>query len=164
MLTQMHSRLSTTMTCCYYGSICSCQMCSQMYTTQCIFLHSDEAAPVKPSIDTGAVGRSKGICCARFHECHCLPGLSHASHYDLLLSALLPMKAHWFDLGMNLKLSENFLDEMETNIETEEECLGEVLQNWLLYHNPTLETLNNALSQMNASPIALGGISTRTHV
>ena len=43
---------------------------------------------------------------------------------------------------MNLKLSENFLDETETNMETEEECLGEVLQNWLLYHNPTLETLN----------------------
>ena len=43
---------------------------------------------------------------------------------------------------MNLKLSENFLDETETNMESEEECLGEVLQNWLLYHNPILETLN----------------------
>ena len=88
-----------------------------------------------------------------------LPGLSHASHYDLLLSVLLPMKARWFDLGMNLKLSENFLDETETNMESEEECLGEMLQNWLLYHNPTLETPNSALSQMNASPIAFNAAS-----
>ena len=114
---------------------------------------------MQSSIDPGTVGKSKGICSARFHECHYLPVLSHAFHYDLLLSALLPMKAHWFDLGMNLKLSENFLDETETNIETEEECLGEVLQNWLLYHNPTLETLNNALSQMNAPPIAFDAAS-----
>ena len=61
---------------------------------------------------------------------------------------------------MKLNLSENFLDETETNMDGVEECLGEMLQNWLLYHDPTMETLNNALSQMKLSPIAFDTTSS----
>ena len=87
-------------------------------------------------------------------------GLTHESHYDFLLAVLLPMKARWFELGMNLNLSENFLDETETNLDSVEECLGKMLQNWLLYHDPTMETLNNALSQMKLSPITFDTTSS----
>ena len=61
---------------------------------------------------------------------------------------------------MKLNLSENFLDETETNVDSVEECLGEMLQNWLLYHDPTMETLNNALSRMNLSPITFNTTSS----
>jgi hypothetical protein len=87
-------------------------------------------------------------------------GLSLESHYDLLLASLLHVKARWFELGMKLNLSENFLDETETNMDSVEECLGEMLQNWLLYHHPTMETLNNALSRMNLSPITFNTTSS----
>ena len=89
-----------------------------------------------------------------------LKGLSLESHYDLLLASLLHVKARWFELGMKLNLSENFLDETETNMDSVEECLGEMLQNWLLYHHPTMETLNNALSQMNLSPVTFNTTSS----
>ncbi|CAI8024284.1 hypothetical protein GBAR_LOCUS14113 [Geodia barretti] len=87
-------------------------------------------------------------------------GLSLESHYDLLLAVLMPLKTRCFELGMNLDLSENFPDETETNMDSVEECLGEMLQNWLLYHDPTMETLNNALSRMNLSPITFNTTSS----
>ena len=60
---------------------------------------------------------------------------------------------------MNLDLSKNFLDETETNMDTEEECLSEMINNWLLYHQPSMEILNNALSQMNLPPITFNTAS-----
>lgn len=69
------------------------------------------------------------------------------------MEVLYPTKAKWFNLGMHLNLSENFLDETETNIETDEECLSEMLKNWLQYHEPSMEVLNHALSQINHQPI-----------
>lgn len=69
------------------------------------------------------------------------------------MEVLYPIKAKWFNLGMHLNLSENFLDETETNIETDEECLSEMLKNWLQYHEPSMEVLNHALSQINHQPI-----------
>ncbi|CAI8020971.1 hypothetical protein GBAR_LOCUS12488 [Geodia barretti] len=90
-----------------------------------------------------------------------ISGLSLEAHYDLLLAVLLPVKARWFELGMKLNLSENFLDETEANMDSVEECLGEMLQNWLLYHDPTMETLNNALSRMKLSPITFDTTSSK---
>ena len=69
------------------------------------------------------------------------------------MDVLYPMRAKWFNLGMHLNLSENFLDETETNIETDEECLSEMLKNWLQYHEPSMEVLNHALSQIDHQPI-----------
>ena len=54
---------------------------------------------------------------------------------------------------MGLGLSENFLDETETNIETAEECLSDILKNWLQYHDPTMTTLNIALTQNNCKNV-----------
>ena len=54
---------------------------------------------------------------------------------------------------MHLNLSENFLDETETNIEMDEECLCEMLKIWLHYHEPSVEVLNHALSQIDHRPI-----------
>ena len=69
------------------------------------------------------------------------------------MEVLYPIRAKWFNLGMHLNLSENFLDETETNIETDEECLSEMLKNWLQYHEPSIEVLNHALSQIHHQPI-----------
>ena len=69
------------------------------------------------------------------------------------MEVLYPIKAKWFNLGMHLNLSENFLDETETNIETDKECLCEMLKNWLQYHEPSMEVLNHALSQIDHQPI-----------
>ena len=70
------------------------------------------------------------------------------------MEVLSPIKAKWFNLGMQLSLSENFLDETQTNIETDVECLSEMLKNWLQYHEPSMEVLNLALSQIDHPPIA----------
>ena len=70
------------------------------------------------------------------------------------MEVLFPVKAKWFNLGMQLNLSENFLDETQTNIETDVECLSEMLKNWLQYHEPSMEVLNYALSQIDHPPIA----------
>jgi hypothetical protein len=117
-------------------------------------LEKAEAAP-KLSSDEAAVGTHSEISIDP-----AVAGLTHESHYDFLLAVLLPMKARWFELGMKLNLSENFLDETETNLDSVEECLGKMLQNWLLYHDPTMETLNNALSQMKLSPITFDTTSS----
>jgi hypothetical protein len=81
-------------------------------------------------------------------------GLSVDVHLDLLLAVLVGVKGRWFELGMSLRLSENFLDETETNIETEEECLSDMLRNWLTFHEPRLETLNQALASMSLPTVA----------
>ena len=70
------------------------------------------------------------------------------------MEVLSPVKAKWFNLGMHLNLSENFLDETQTNIETDVECLNEMMKNWLQYHEPNMEVLNYALSQIDHPPIA----------
>ena len=67
---------------------------------------------------------------------------------------LAPVQAKWYNLGLSLKLSENFLDETETNIETDGECLSDILKNWLQYHEPSMEGLNHALSEINQPPVA----------
>ncbi|CAI8024276.1 hypothetical protein GBAR_LOCUS14113 [Geodia barretti] len=114
----------------------------------------DDVAP-KVSSDEAAVGTYSDISIDP-----AVAGLSLESHYDLLLAVLMPLKTRCFELGMNLDLSENFPDETETNMDSVEECLGEMLQNWLLYHDPTMETLNNALSRMNLSPITFNTTSS----
>ena len=67
---------------------------------------------------------------------------------------LAPVKAKWYALGTHMNLSDNFLDETGTNIETDEECLSDIMKNWLGYHNPSMEVLNYALSQIDEQPIA----------
>jgi hypothetical protein len=81
-------------------------------------------------------------------------GLSLDLHLELLLMVLAPVQAMWYSLGLSLKLSENFLDETETNIETDGECLSDILKNWLQYHEPSMEGLNRALSEINQPPVA----------
>ena len=66
---------------------------------------------------------------------------------------LAPVKAKWYALSTHMNLSENFLDETETNIETDEECLSDIMKNWLGYHDPSMEVLNYALSQIDERPI-----------
>ena len=83
-----------------------------------------------------------------------LIGLVPDLHLEPLLAVLAPVKAKWFQFGMALNLSENFLDETATNIETAEECLSDILKNWLQYHEPSMEALNYALSRINENPIA----------
>ena len=89
--------------------------------------------------------------CLFFLSC---AGLSRQLHLEPLLAVLAPVKAKWYALGTHMNLSENFLDETETNIETDEECLGDIMKNWLGYHNPSMEVLNYALSQIDEQPIA----------
>ena len=75
------------------------------------------------------------------------------NHLKPLLAVLEPAKRDWYVLGMHLNLSENFLDETETIIDTVEECLKEMIQNWLRYHEPTMESLNRALTEIKHSPV-----------
>ena len=89
-----------------------------------------------------------GFCVFRPHA-----GLSLQLHLQPLLEVLQSVKAVWYKLGMHLKLSENFLDETETNIETNEECLSDMLKSWLQYHEPSMEMLNHALSEIDWQPI-----------
>ena len=56
-----------------------------------------------------------------------------------------------------MNLSENVLDETETNIETDEECLSDIMKNWLGYHDPSMEVLNYALSHIDERPIIFDG-------
>ena len=84
-------------------------------------------------------------------------GLSRQLHLEPLLAVLAPIKAKWYAIGTHLNLSENFLDETETNIETDEECLSDIMKNWLGYHNPSMEVLNYALSQIDEQPIIFNG-------
>lgn len=70
------------------------------------------------------------------------------------MKVLSPVKAKWYNLGVQLNLSENFLDETQTNIETDVECLSEMMKNWLQYHEPSMKVLNHALSQIDHPPIA----------
>ena len=84
---------------------------------------------------------------------HVSQGFSVENHLEPLLAVLEPVKRDWYDLGMHLSLSENFLDETETIIDTVEECLKEMIQNWLRYHEPTLESLNRALTEIKHSPV-----------
>jgi hypothetical protein len=81
-------------------------------------------------------------------------GLSLDLHLELLLMVLAPVQAMWYSLGLSLRLSENFLDETDTNIETDGECLSDILKNWLQYHEPSMEGLNHALSEINQPPVA----------
>ena len=96
-------------------------------------------------------------------------GLSMEHHHELLVSALKkPIQGHWMELGTHLDLSENFLDETETNIEKEEDCLEEILQNWLKYQESSMEALGKALTKMNLStltfdPSSEGQSHTATH-
>ena len=89
-------------------------------------------------------------------------------HHKLLVCVLKPIQARWMELGTHLDLSENFLDETETNIEKEEGCLKEILQNWLKYQEPSMEALSKALAKMNLStltfdPSSEGQSHTATH-
>ena len=92
-----------------------------------------------------------------------LIGLVPDLHLEPLLAVLAPIKAKWFQFGIHLKLSENFLDENATNIERDEECLSDILKNWLQYHEPSMEALNYALSQINENPIAFNASQRGTH-
>ena len=78
----------------------------------------------------------------------CLLGLSLAN-LNGLLAALVRLGSKWYQLGTQLKLSETLLDETHTNIDTDLQCLREILTNWLSYHEPSLEKLNKALAEMN---------------
>ena len=80
-------------------------------------------------------------------------GLTMEHHHELLVPVLKPIQARWMELGTHLNLSENFLDETETNIAEEEGCLKEILTNWLKYQEPSMEALGKALTKMNLSTL-----------
>ena len=79
---------------------------------------------------------------------------------DGLLDALKTLGPKWYLLGTRLKLSETLLDETQTNIIADLQCLREILTNWLSYHEPSLEKLNDALAEMN-QPTLLYDASNR---
>ena len=88
-------------------------------------------------------------------------------HHELLVRVLKPIQGRWMELGTHLDLSVNFLDETETNFE-EEDCLEEILMNWLKYQEPSMEALGKALTKMNLStltfdPSRKGQSHTATH-
>ena len=95
-------------------------------------------------------------------------GLTMEHHHKLLVCVLKPIQGRWMELGTHLDLSENFLDETETNIEKEEGCLEEILTNWLKYQEPSMEALGKALAKMNLSTLTFnpsreGQSHTATH-
>ena len=95
-------------------------------------------------------------------------GLTMEHHHELLVHVLKPIQGRWMELGTHLDVSENFLDETETNIEKEDECLEEILTNWLKYQEPSMEALSKALAKMNLSTLTFdpsreGQSHTATH-
>ena len=52
------------------------------------------------------------------------------SIHDVLME-LVPISARWRELGMSLRISPNYLDELDQSCENNKIRLGQVLQKWL---------------------------------
>ena len=72
---------------------------------------------------------------------------------EQLIDHLLPVVSKWQELGAALSLDEDILDEMYTNNETDEDCLHDMLERYMmrsdLKHN--WEEIDAALEKVNGS-------------
>ena len=71
-----------------------------------------------------------------------------------LLPELMPHTSKWQSLGEALSLDEDQLDEIYTNNETDEACLQEMLEHYLLRSdmNHSWEEIETALEKINKKP------------
>ena len=68
---------------------------------------------------------------------------------------LRPVAKKWKMIGVALQLSEDFLDEVFTNMDNVEDCLVEAMDNWMRYHEPSWEKLASALREIGEDELAL---------
>ena len=77
---------------------------------------------------------------------------------------LRPVAKKWKMIGVALKLSEEFLDEVFTSMDRDEDCLVEAMGNWVKFHEPSWEKLATALRTIGEDELALKCRMKGTHM
>lgn len=68
---------------------------------------------------------------------------------------LRPVANKWKIIGVALKLCDDFLDEVFANMDNDEGCLVEIMDNWVNYHEPSWKKLATALRKIGEDELAL---------
>ena len=77
---------------------------------------------------------------------------------------LRPVAKKWKNIGVALKLNEEFLDEVFTNMDNDEARLVEAMDNWVKYHEPSWKKLATALRTIEEDELALKCHKKGAHV
>ena len=71
------------------------------------------------------------------------------------MSILRPLAKKWKEIGKVLKVTDDVLGEVTTNVATDEDCLVKVMDHWVKYCKPSWKKLARALKVMDEDEIAL---------